>query len=265
MSHFTVAVITTGEYAPNEEEISNLLEPYDENIEVEPYVEMTFDEVKENLRNRSEEYFRNTKAKGAEPDINTVKLYKSIMNALDTNNDDEIKRLAKEYYGEDSIDDNGNYVSTYNPMSKWDWWEIGGRWADYMSEHAAAVDGESAQVKDILIRVHDDGEETLANKFPDDYKYWKTIKNGTAKAFYKVEYLQSLYPTFYDYVKANNDFYTHAVVTPDGKWHEAGQMGWFGCSSESAEESTKWANDFYKNFLENRNPNDWVTIVDCHI
>ena len=35
-------------------------------------------------------------------------------------------------------------------------------------------------------------------------------------------------------------FSTWVVLTPDGKWHEPGQMGWFGCSSASEEDEKKF-------------------------
>ena len=36
----------------------------------------------------------------------------------------------KKYWDENMIDEEGNLLSTYNPKSKWDWYEIGGRFSD---------------------------------------------------------------------------------------------------------------------------------------
>ena len=60
-------------------------------------------------------------------------------------------------------------------------------------------------------------------------------------------------------------FSTYAVVTPDGEWHEKGSMGWWGCSSETADEAKDWEERYRERFLDSADP-DWIlTIVDCHI
>ena len=57
---------------------------------------------------------------------------------------------------------------------------------------------------------------------------------------------------------------THAVVTPDGKWHEVGRMGWFGVSSETDEEADDWIRRFAERFIAPY-PDYTIVIVDCHI
>ena len=56
MSHFTVAVITA-----EKEKLDEMLAPYDENLEVEPYVERTKKEIIEIARKRKEEYSKEQK------------------------------------------------------------------------------------------------------------------------------------------------------------------------------------------------------------
>lgn len=51
MSHFTVAVITA-----KKEKLEEMLAPYDENLEVEPYIEKTKKEIIEEARERKEDY-----------------------------------------------------------------------------------------------------------------------------------------------------------------------------------------------------------------
>lgn len=53
MSHFTVAVITA-----KKEKLEEMLAPYDENLEVEPYIERTKKEIIEYARKRKEDYFK---------------------------------------------------------------------------------------------------------------------------------------------------------------------------------------------------------------
>jgi hypothetical protein len=44
-----------------------------------------------------------------------------------------------------------------------------------------------------------------------------------------------------------------------------GQMGWFGMSSETAEEKEQWIENYKKRFIDAADPNWWLVIVDCHI
>lgn len=58
-------------------------------------------------------------------------------------------------------------------------------------------------------------------------------------------------------------FRTHAVVTPDGEWYEAGMRGWFGWSSEGAEEAATFRERFVDPYREV--PGMEAVLVDCHI
>lgn len=56
MSHFTVAVITA-----KKENLEEMLAPYDENLEVEPYIERTKKEIIEKARKWKEDFFKEQK------------------------------------------------------------------------------------------------------------------------------------------------------------------------------------------------------------
>lgn len=56
MSHFTVAVITA-----DKNKIEEMLAPYSENLEVEPYIERTKKEIIEKAKKRKEDFLRNKK------------------------------------------------------------------------------------------------------------------------------------------------------------------------------------------------------------
>jgi hypothetical protein len=57
---------------------------------------------------------------------------------------------------------------------------------------------------------------------------------------------------------------TFAMVTPDGKWHEKGKMGWWAVH-DATEESTQKFADFWWETVLNLPPDARVTLVDCHI
>lgn len=56
MSHFTVAVITA-----KKEKLEEMLVSYDENLEVEPYIERTKEEIIKEARKRKEDYSKEQK------------------------------------------------------------------------------------------------------------------------------------------------------------------------------------------------------------
>lgn len=56
MSHFTVAVITA-----KKEKLEEMLAPYDEELEVEPYIERTKKEIIEKAKKWKEDFFKKQK------------------------------------------------------------------------------------------------------------------------------------------------------------------------------------------------------------
>ena len=96
--HFTVAVIT------NEfEDVDNMLERFDETLQIEKELSMTRDEAVESGR--------------SEPGHEGW------------SDEDCWKYTFDRYYGDDELkDENGNLYYWTNPEAKWDWYEIGGRW-----------------------------------------------------------------------------------------------------------------------------------------
>lgn len=114
MSHFTVLCIIPAdliaEYRATESErsavdlaIAEMLAPYDENMEVDPY-RAYLDE--EEVLSMAQSY------------------------EIDATNLTALVEKMKSWAGfEGGIDEKGLYrLSTYNPLSKWDWYQIGGQW-----------------------------------------------------------------------------------------------------------------------------------------
>lgn len=103
MSHFVVAVITE-----DIRELERLMEPYYEGREVEPYIDMTkqelIDEHKalmESIKTGENKYFVERDKKE---------------NLLGMTQEE----FSKWYHG-GTFDEEGNLITTYNPNSKWDW------------------------------------------------------------------------------------------------------------------------------------------------
>lgn len=225
MSHYTVAVFHRAD-----QDIEDLLAPYDENMDVEPYVKYT--------RQAAIDYARAY--------LNTEGL-----------SDDECWKLMANGCPRDA---DGNIYSTYNPKSKWDWWVEGGRYSGMLKCNGQEVD--SGRVGDL-------------DFMPDEVEYQQAlawwdreiakVSGEPEGTFYKTEYYLERYGDRETYAREMSRFSTYAVITPDGEWHAPGDMGWFGCSSESAEEARDWYNHYKERFIDTADP-DWIlTIVDCHI
>ena len=82
---------------------------------------------------------------------------------------------------------------------------------------------------------------------------------------YNKQYYLDRYKTKEMYAKINSQFITFAVITPDGKWHEKGEMGFCGFSGESYEETIDWDFNYKERFIDTADPEWIITIVDCII
>lgn len=63
-----------------------------------------------------------------------------------------------------------------------------------------------------------------------------------------------------DFIVFHNPLETFAVLK-DGKWYSKGDMGLFGISSN---ENTSWS-ELFEDLLKSSNPENTVTVIDCHI
>jgi len=127
-----------------------------------------------------------------------------------------------------------------NPNAKWDWYAIGGRWGGMLKlKKSANID--EYEKPNFSWGIKDEEKE-------------KIIKNRMVDSAYKKDItLASL-----------KNIGTFAVLR-NGEWFEKGSMGWWGISSETDEESKKWENGYYENFIKNLNEDTLLTIVDLHI
>ena len=84
------------------------------------------------------------------------------------------------------------------------------------------------------------------------------------QAFWKPEYYTERYANKEEYAKRMSNFSTHAFLTPDGEWHEQGNMGWFATNDATNDSISLYYEAFEKVIKET--PSDYyMTIVDCHI
>jgi len=95
----------------------------------------------------------------------------------------------------------GECETTSNWRAKWDWWRIGGRWD-------GAIKDEDRESEDNGFNFNSQHENPEGNTASTDFLFEKQI-------------------------------IPFAIVTPDGEWHEEGEMGWWGMVKDK-KEKTNW-------------------------
>lgn len=171
-----------------------------------------------------------------------------------------------EEYGDGEFDKEMNdYGYWENPNAKWDWYVIGGRWSNNV---LLKNDGrcDFAKLKDINFGV--DNKQYVKN-----IRFWEIVvedqplKYGEERPFnlYKKEYYLERYKDKEDYATRNSKHTTFALITPDGKWYEKGQMGWFGFE-DTTNETIKNYDENFENIVNSEEYRDYYfVLVDCHI
>lgn len=230
MSHYAVAVIHR-----EDQSIADLLAPYDENLKVEPYLWLTYDEAVA--------YARKHYNMGKKWDKTCWKF------------------MAKNH----KTDEDGNIYSTYNPKSKWDWWHEG-RYGDEFLNKKTGERTDYGRIGDLDTPF----DEEDYNDSLDFWDKWidETKPHGENEEYpslWRKEYYMEHYKDRETYAKCNSTYCSYAVLTPDGEWHAPGKVGWFASSSESGDEWIEWCMNYKKRFLEDQDPDLILTLVDCHI
>lgn len=188
-----------------------------------------------------------------------------------------------------------------NPNKKWDFWTVGGRWPGLLKNKAGArvnqcakkdVDWEAMEreyIEDRLVeydlvhsviagRTFDTWGAVLARHTTDG----KVDIYAARKEYNDQPVVKDLYADSEtrwlvsgdagQYLLSREQFVerkkleacrTYAVVTKDGKWHEKGEMGWFGMSRNEKPED-EWSRQF-RELVDKADDNDLLTVVDCHI
>ena len=280
MSHYTVAVITD-----KLNKIGEMLAPYSENMEVEPYVDETKEAIINSAKEKKERVLQR-KEKGEELD-------KYDIEYLNANTDEELYKL--QIYEDESYDKNGNHLTTYNPNSKWDWYEIGGRWNKILLVKEEVKDIEEgtpswgnldsinkkapegfkwvtgAKIKDIEF------EKAIEfnNTYNKSIRFWELYVEGQEPQneeekemikweIYKKEYYIERYETKENYAKINSIFTTWALLDEKG-WHEKGEMGWFAMANDTKDSELLFIEKFTETIQKPENQDKYLVIVDCHI
>ena len=237
MSHFTVMVQIPKWVMQNGSDIfeyvEEVLAPFDENLQVEPYIRDSKETVLAEWERVKEKY----------PEKNYDQM--------------TIEEFAKEWYLM-SLDEEGNLLSTHNMNSKWDWWEIGGRWKN-MLRLKTGEQVDFAPVGEI------DFDGILEDNRNHKALAWDEAHKDGPPAPTKLYMYGIEVGTREEHIESATGLMTHAVITKDGEWFEMGEMGWFGFHTASHDDEVDWIETFHENYIASLDPEDGVVIVDCHI
>lgn len=241
MSHFAVLVLHE-----ENQSIRDLLAPYDENLEVEPYIKYTRTQAINKMREDCPDLYQDE-------------------------SEDEIFQNACDWFG-CTLDDDNNLLTTYNPHSKWDWYQVGGRFNGALTiiPTARAGYGDIHHTNSAFVR-HVKWVQPLDKEEREDIiKWWNVNVEGAEEEkdkyfFYNPEYYKKRYKDAETYIKTQELPCYHAVVTPDGVWHEPSEMRWWACTDGDPADELEWDLHFKERFIDTAEF-DWVaTVVDCHI
>lgn len=275
MSHYSVAVITKKK--PSEKEIEEILAPYNEDLEVPQYVYATKEQIIQSERKKLEDYKKTCPYREYHADPEKYEkehagnpahleyLRTGYDNKCAQSDEELYQEYIRLYEKEGDIGPGGEILSTSNPDAKWDWYVIGGRYADTLpvGNRMCTI----AKVSDVDWG-HMSTEEYISEHPTLKEEYEKMISGERPEIFYSTKYLKERYPTLEDYILQEMGIRTYAVIVPqqDGgyEWNEAGRCLMFGATEATPEQEAEFAKSYYEKFIE-PNMDKYVTIVDCHI
>lgn len=289
MSHFAVAVISDGTKT-----IEELLAPYQENnMEDCPKEFLEFNDIEEEYRAKYEtegceyvimpdgrrllpwdEEFRVKGSIGFGPDTHKVPDHLEIRRIPFKETFPAFDDYMRDWCGEEKDPETGKYGYWENPNAKWDWYQVGGRWCGQVRATAGGVvkadqspyEGgcyDLAKLRNLIW----DRDEVAAKRAENEWRAWVDGEDieGVGRSLWTPKYYIDQFGDREGYVLCASSMWWRAVITPDGKWHEVGEMGWFGTSSESNGEIVEWAKSFKERFIDPCDPDCVLTVVDCHI
>lgn len=290
MSHFCVLVVG--------EDPESQLSKFDENIVMPRYVSYTKEQLITKKRNELEDYKNGTYAEFLKDPVKYKSecSNKAHINYLENEfpkklnwTDEEVYLDAIEFEEKEDIGKDGEIYSTYNPNSKWDWYQLGGRYTgrlilkdntkgelgeisllatdEYKKEHAnwkkSGVRADQARKKDIdFDKMLQDRIYTAKEEYAKFKKEYIIAKSDSDRK--NICFMYDIEPetTEEEYLKDIVAFSAFAVLK-NGEWFERGKMGGWGMVKDEKENDV-WQKEFDK-LIKDLPENTLLSIYDCHI
>lgn len=145
--------------------------------------------------------------------------------------------------------------ATWFDGGKWDWWQLGGRWTGELDGYEPEKDPANIELCDLCAGSGKrlDGMK-VANGCNGCSGKGKRVKWPTQWRAHPgdIQLLEDI----------KKEVKPFAILTPDGKWYEKGEMGWWGIVSNQKEE-TGW--EATKVALMAQYKDCLAVVIDCHI
>jgi hypothetical protein len=182
-------------------------------------------------------------------------------------------KLGDRYDDESGCGGTGEYETTYNPKSKWDWYSIGGRWNGWLADEDKQPENDPRNWETCWVcGGTGKRDDELGRKAREENpEYTCNGCNGTGK---QLKWPTSQIPSdmnvvpvemFLELERRRGELPTpRAFVTPDGEWYERGRMGMFGMSHGDIDPED-WDKQ-WRAAVEKFSDGQHVAVsVDCHI
>lgn len=303
MSHSTVTVVLPA--VPEDDKhlhemLSELLAPFDENTEMDPYHSYVdppaegweigvanmqkFAALQESGLERAVAWKQVWGEENKDARLEWPRSLAVREGSIDPADDAAVAAFYNTRYGSDTeekyyVDEGGLYsISTYNPDSTWDWWALGGRWSgfyvlrdDPQGPHWLGNPGtlgacreQSDRVADCCAR-GDVDVLTMTSRFVENQRrFYDDVKSGKERDFYGEIQEDEIRESYVArQLEENYPWRTFAVLA-EGRWRDAGRMGWFGVdasNSDTREDYREWFQTFWSKMPDGT----YLAVVDVHI
>jgi len=202
MTHFVVLIIVPKSiYLKGEEEVKayirDTIGKYDENLEVEPYVDMTLAQLEKDFEEKKNDQSEN------------FRKYRKIINKYSS-----VDEFARKWHGYELFDSDGNALSKRNKDVLYDWYVVGGRWNGVITQNETTdeegnLECNSVSVKTLLDRFNQSGKKDFHNIVIDlngvihkrrEYGWWGSYQEKHNESQWQVIYENILNEALDDYV-----------------------------------------------------------------
>lgn len=157
----------------------------------------------------------------------------------------------------------GEWGQWFNPDGHWDFYTLDGK--DYLFELKPDAELEKGRYdyrkNDYDWFAVDEDAAKDAEEFWDTYV--DSVFDTDDQGIWNRQYYLDRFKTKKQYVKEVTKTIPYAFITPDGKWHAPGNVGYFGTSDETAEDMNEYIKEWDAWICSDANP--YVNLVDCHI
>lgn len=158
---------------------------------------------------------------------------------------------------------NGVWGSPYNDNARWDWYTLDGR-EFLFNEKAGEKSDERAggRFRKSQIDFSKYGDEADAMSVKSAKREWNKIMKSDDEEYKK--YFINRYQSIDKYVKEMITPCPYCFITPDGKCHAPGFVGWFATDNSTSESMDKYIDEWLA-YINSEDDDPYVSIVDCHI